>query len=121
MQSAGVRKMTRKRIAVSGKRQITIPIEFYNQLGIDGEVECYVQGGSLIIRPASYENGGEFAEQILADLIAQGLQGDELMTRFRQMNSRMRPAVEKLIEQADEIASGKAPYATMDDIFGGET
>jgi bifunctional DNA-binding transcriptional regulator/antitoxin component of YhaV-PrlF toxin-antitoxin module len=120
MQRAMERTMERKRIAVSGKRQITIPMEFFTQLGIDKEVECYVRNGSMIIKPAATESGGEFAEQILADLIAQGLQGDALMARFKEMNRAMRPAIERLIEEADDIASGKIASATMDQVFGGE-
>lgn len=120
MQAAMERDMIKKRIAVSGKRQITIPMEFFTQLGIDKEVECYVRNGSMIIRPASTETSGEFAEQILADLIAQGFQGSELMARFKQINRSMRPAAQKLMEAADDIASGKAASATMEQIFGGE-
>ncbi|MEG0494057.1 MAG: AbrB/MazE/SpoVT family DNA-binding domain-containing protein [Clostridia bacterium] len=112
--------MLKKRIAVSGKRQITIPIEFFNQLGIDKEVECYVRNGSMVIRPAATETSGEFAEQILADLLAQGLQGKDLMERFRQINRSIRPAAQKLIEEADSIAAGKAPFASMEQLFGGE-
>ena len=57
--------MLKKRVAVSQKRQITIPIEFYNSLGIEKEVECYVQNKALVIRPVR-ESSGEFDEQILA-------------------------------------------------------
>ena len=120
MQQTAGREMMKKRIAVSGKRQITIPVEFFTQLGIDKEVECYVRGGSLIVRPATAASGGEFAEQILADLIAQGFQGDELMERFRRINRSIRPAVEKLLAEADDIACGKKPSATMEQVFGGE-
>ncbi|MDD3337123.1 MAG: AbrB/MazE/SpoVT family DNA-binding domain-containing protein [Eubacteriales bacterium] len=118
MQAITEKNMIKKRISVSGKRQITIPIEFFSQLGIDKEVECYVRNGSLIVRPATAEGGGEFAEQILADLIAQGLQGNELMERFKQVNRATRPAVEAMILQADDIASGKTASATMSDLFG---
>ena len=110
--------VVKKRIAVSTKRQITIPTEFYYQLGISNEVDCYVRNGSLIIRPAVQEGNGEFAEEILAELIAKGYSGDELMTEFRKMNRAVRPAVEKMIAEADEIAKGNAEYATMEDIFG---
>ena len=66
--------MSKKRISVSQKRQITIPIEFFNRIGIEKEVECYVQNNTIVIRPVR-ESGGEFDEQILADLISQGLSG----------------------------------------------
>ena len=117
---ADMENKMRKRIAVSGKRQITIPIEFYNQLGIENEVECYVKNGNLIIRPAAPATNGEFAEQILADLIGQGLQGDELLQRFVQTNRAVRPAVETMLAEADDIASGKTKGATMADVFGSE-
>ena len=121
MQAIKSRKLTKKRIAVSGKRQITIPIEFFNQLGIEKEVECFVQDGSLIIRRAPPETHVEIAEQILADLIAQGLHGDELMTQFRQLNRAIRPAVEVLIAEADKAAAKKAELASMSDVFGSES
>ena len=120
MQTTGYRKLIKKRIAVSGKRQITIPIEFFNQLGIEREVECHVQGGSLIICRAIPEAHGEFAEQILADLIAQGLLGEELMRQFRQINHAVRPAVEAMIADADRGASGKTELASMSDVFDSE-
>ena len=44
------------------KRQITIPIEFSKQLGIENEVECRMQGESLIIYRAAQPAQGEFAE-----------------------------------------------------------
>ncbi len=118
MQTTNNKGLRKKRIAVSGKRQITIPIDFFNQLGIEEEVECYVQDGSLIIRRAAPETNGEFAEQILADLIAQGLHGEELMKHFRQVNRAVRPAVTEMIAEADRAALKRAELASMNDIFG---
>ena len=77
----GENPMIKKRISVSQKRQITIPIEFYNSVGIDKEVECYVENNAIVIRPVR-ESSGEFDEQLLADLIAQGLSGQELLGKF---------------------------------------
>lgn len=39
-------------------------------------------GNELILRPAKTNTGGEFAEQILEDLIAQGYSGRNLLERF---------------------------------------
>lgn len=121
MQAIKTRELTKKRIAVSGKRQITIPIEFYNKLGIEKEVECYVQDGSLIIRRASPETNGDFSEQILAELVTQGLNGDELLTKFRKINRAIRPAVEELIAEADKAAAKKAELASLSEVFGSES
>lgn len=111
--------MLKKRISVSKKRQITIPIEFYKQLGIEKEVECYLQNNALIIRPVR-EYSGEFDEQILADLISQGFSGEELLEKFKEMRHQVRPAVERLLDEARLAAAGKAQFSTYEDVFGSE-
>ncbi len=100
----------RKRISVSQKRQITIPIDFYNEIGIESEVECYVRDNAIVIRPVR-DDGGAFAEEILGDLIAQGFSGDALLKRFKETRRQIRPAVEKLLAEAELAAEGKAPFS----------
>jgi len=111
--------MCKKRISVSQKRQITIPIEFYNVVGIGKEVECYIQDNAIVIRPVR-ESGGEFDEQILADLISQGLSGEELLTRFKETRKEIRPAIEGLIAEAELAGNGKGNIYTYDDVFNAE-
>ena len=53
-------------------------------LGFDAEAECMVRGNELVIRPVKTNAGGEFAEQILTDLIAQGYSGNELLEHFKK-------------------------------------
>ena len=76
----GGSKMNRKILSISSKRQITIPQKFYQTLGFGDEAECVMRGNELIIRPVKTVAGGEFAEQILAELIAEGLSGEELLS-----------------------------------------
>ncbi len=111
-----VKTIIKKRISVSKKRQITIPIEFFKSIGIDKEVDCYMQKNSIVIRPV-HENIGEFDEQILADLISQGFSGQELFTRFKQARQNIRPAIESLLKEAHLAAEGKASFATYEDVF----
>ena len=120
MQATMERGMIKRRISVSAKRQITIPIEFFKKLGVEKEVECYMDGDQMIVRAVEPERSGEFAEEILADLLAQGYQGDELMENFKVMNRSIRTAASKLIEEADQIAAGEVQSATLADIFGEE-
>ena len=115
----GENPMLKKRISVSQKRQITIPIEFYNSVGIDKEVECYVQNNAIVIRPLR-ESGGEFDEHILADLISQGLSGQELLDKFKDTRRQIRPAFERLLDEARLAAQGEAPSNTYEDVFGTE-
>jgi len=62
----------------------------------------------------------EFSEQILADLIAQGLSGEELLAKFKEMSKKIAPAMNKLISEADSIAKGEKSGATMSDVFVAE-
>ncbi|MCL4385584.1 MAG: AbrB/MazE/SpoVT family DNA-binding domain-containing protein [Actinobacteria bacterium] len=111
--------MLKKRISVSKKRQITIPIEFFNNVGIDKEVDCYVQNNAIVIRPV-YEGDGEFDEQILADLISQGFSGQELLAKFKDIRHQIQPAVKSLLNEARLAADGKVPFSTYEDVFGME-
>ena len=112
--------MEMKKISISAKRQITIPQKFFAMLGFDTEAECMVRGNELVIRPAKNNTGGEFAEQILADLIAQGYSGEELLKRFKDMQGKVRPAVEAMLVEAKHVADSKSEYASYEDVFGVE-
>ena len=106
----------KKIISISAKRQITIPQKFFDSLGFASEGECILRGNELVLRPLR-ENTGDFAAEILADLIEQGYNGSELLKEFRSMQKKIRPAVERMIEEADEAAAGKGEYYTLDDVF----
>ena len=111
--------MENKRIKISSKRQITIPQQFFDSLGFADEAECSLKDGALIIRPVR-QNGGEFAEQILADLLAQGYQGDELLAKFKETQSKVRPAVERMIQEADALAMKKDGGVSLEELFDAE-
>ena len=50
-----------------------------------------VRGDELVIRPIKTVAGGEFAEQILSDLIKEGLSGEELLTEFNIIYNKNSP------------------------------
>ncbi len=112
--------MDMKRVAISSKRQITIPLKFFKMIGFDKEAECIVRGNELVIRPVKENTGGEFAEQILADLILKGYSGNELLIEFKKAQSQIRPAVEAMILDADRAAKGEIETYSYDDVFGSE-
>ena len=112
--------MERKIISVSGKRQITIPQKYFEMLGFSNEAECILQNNAIVIRPIRENTGNEFSEQILADLIAQGFLGQELLEKFKEVSKKITPAMDKLIGEADRIAKGDPKSAAMSDIFGAE-
>lgn len=108
----------KKIVSISSKRQITIPRKFFDALNFADEAECVVRGNELILRPARTNSGGEFAEHILADLIASGLTGEELLREFKNRQAKVHPAIEAMIAEADKVAVGNGEYYTYDDVFG---
>ena len=106
-----------KKLRISAKRQITIPQKFYSKLGFTHGAECEIRGEELIIRPIR-EGVGEFAEEILSDLIKEGFSGEELLRAFRSRQKQIRPAVEAMLKDAKRVAEDKVPYYTMQEVFG---
>jgi len=111
--------MERKIINVTGKRQVTIPLKFYEKLRFGKEVECFLTDDVIVLRPFSNSDDG-FTMEILKDLVSQGYGGDELLTKFAEQRDNIKKAIGALIEEADEIADGKRKSATTKDIFGEE-
>lgn len=112
--------MESKKVSISSKRQITIPQRFFSMLGFGKEAECFMRGNELVIRPVKDSAGGEFAEQILEDLISKGYSGEELLSQFKKMQKEVRPAVERMLVEAKKAAFSETKYELYDDIFDTE-
>ena len=112
-------QMEKRRIHISSKRQITIPSKYFEALGLSDEVNCIYSNNMLILTPVKNEDSA-FAEEILSDLIDQGYTGQKLLNEFKRINRQIRPAIEKVIEQADALArESSVNYVDRtDEIFG---
>jgi len=101
-----------KRISVSKKRQMTIPKEFYDELGIGNEVLCQIVDGALMIKPIKTDV--DFSEEILNDLIKEGYEaGEELLKEFAYRKSQLNPALHKMIDETRDYKT----YSNVDDFF----
>lgn len=92
-----------RRIAISNKRQITVPKEYYDYLEMESEANIELEGNKIVITPVR-ENNDDFSEFILKDLIDEGYGGDELLQEFNRRKKNIRPAVEAWIKDAQENA-----------------
>ena len=111
--------MERKIINVTGKRQVTIPLRFYERLRLGKEIECVLTDDAIVLRPLSNTDDG-FTMEILKDLVSQGYSGNELLAKFAEQRQNINKAIDILINEADEIAQGKRKGATTEEIFGEE-
>ena len=109
--------MDRKIINVTGKRQLTIPLKFYEKLQFGKEVECVLTDDAIVIRPLSTTDDS-FTMEILKDLVSQGYSGNDLIEKFAEQRQKIKIAISSLKKEADEIASGERTSATTEDIFG---
>lgn len=111
--------MEKRRIHISSKRQITIPSKYYEALGLSNEIDCIFANDMLILTPVRNESTA-FAEEILSDLIEQGYSGQKLLSEFKRLSRKVRPAVEELIKEADALAKeASVDYIDRTDyIFG---
>ena len=116
----GSASMESKKVSISSKRQITIPQKFFTLLGFNTEAECIMRGNELVLRPVKENTSGEFAEQILADLIRQGYSCEELLEKFKQSQRKFRPEVEAMLAEADRVAESKSGGYSLEDVFGTE-
>ena len=113
-------KTERKIISISVKRQLTIPQKYFDILGFSDEAECIMQNDGLLIRPVRTANSNDFSEQILADLISQGYEGQELLEKFKEYSKAVRPAVIKLLKDNEAFARSGEGRIPMDELLGTE-
>ena len=107
-----------KRVSISSKRQFTIPQKFFSALGFDKEAICTVKDGTLVIVPVRNTSGGEFAEQILSELISEGYEGEALLEEFKARQSKVRTSIENMLDMAKKSAKGETESYSLDDVFG---
>ena len=117
MQSAASTVIERKIINITGKRQVTIPLKFYDKLRFSKEAECFLTDDAVVIRPLTASDDS-FTMEILKDLVTQGYSGDELLAKFAEQRVNIKKAINILINEADEIANAKCTGTSMKDIFG---
>ncbi len=101
-----------KRITVSSKRQISIPKEFYDAIGLGNEITIEILNNRLVIRPVR-EESEDFSEEILSDLIDEGYKGEELKAAFAERRAMLTSAVDNLIEEARNSKS----YDSFEDML----
>lgn len=71
----------------------------------------------LVSRPVKENVSGEFTAEILEDLIKKGYNGQELLEEFKTMQSKVRPAVDLMLSEAEHVASGNGEYFSYNDVF----
>ncbi len=111
--------MEKRRLRISPQRKITLPADFCDALGPETELDCIFADAMLVLTPVATAETS-FTQEILTDLIQKGYSGEQLLIAFQDMRRQIRPAVEKMSQEADQLARDAAhEYVDpTDDIFG---
>ena len=64
------------------------------------------------------DSNGDFVEAIRSDLIKEGYSGQELQKELQNRQAKVRPAVEKMLDDAHKMATGEAKSMSYEDVFG---
>ena len=65
-------------------------------------------------------NNGEFAEEILKELINEGYSGKKLIKEFNSRQAKVKPAIKEMLNEARKMAKGEMKSMSYDDVFGEE-
>ena len=64
------------------------------------------------------DSNGDFVEEIRSELIKEGYSGQELQKEFKSRQAKVKPAVEKMLDDAHKMATGEAKSMSYEDVFG---
>lgn len=95
-----------KYVRITGKRQITIPKEFYEQLGMGTLLRGYIERGRLVFEPVRPEDPMDFSEEIVNDLADEGLTGEDLKREFVRRREGLLVALKELVAEARQEVQG---------------
>ena len=66
------------------------------------------------------DTNGDFVKEIRSELIKEGYSRQELQKELESRQAKVRPAVEKMLDDAHKMATGEAKSMSYDEVFGGE-
>lgn len=112
-----------KYVRITGKRQVTIPKEFFDQLGMGNILRAYIERGRLVLEPVRVEDPMDFSQEIINDLADEGLTGEELKREFARRREGLLAAMNELVTEArKEALNGSEPDgdAFMEELIKGD-
>ncbi|MED3325094.1 AbrB/MazE/SpoVT family DNA-binding domain-containing protein [Bacillus thuringiensis] len=117
----GFESIENKEITITGKRQITIPKNYYDYLDMKDSLHATLTPQGIFLKPSKkttvYE---EDIQKIVSELIARGYQGDELAERLSIRIAEYEKFLNHKIEQFQKDMKGsvgKEDFNELDIFF----
>lgn len=96
-----------RRVKISSKRQITIPVDIYERQGFAEYALLSETPDGLVIQPIELtDDDEELTVRLLRFLIEQGCEGEELLQRYSEMKPKFISFFKAVERSEKDIAEG---------------
>ena len=97
-----------RRVKISSKRQITIPIDIYNRMGFSEYALVTETEDGMMIQPMELTDDDEHLTiQLLRYLIDKGCEGDELLRMYEELKPKFVSYYKAIESSEKDIAAGR--------------
>ena len=97
-----------RRIKISSKRQITIPVDIYNRMGFSEYALITETDNGMMIQPMELADDDEqLTIQLLRYLIDKGCEGDELLRMYKELKPKFTSYYKAIERSEEDIAAGR--------------
>lgn len=97
-----------RRVKISSKRQITIPVDVYERHGFDEYALLTETESGLVIEPLQLtDDDEELTVRLLRYLIDQGCEGEELLRKYEEIKPKLASYYRSIERSEADIAAGR--------------
>lgn len=102
-----------QQVKISSKRQITIPAQWYREMGFEEYALCTWTEEGLLLQPLNVDDE-DLTISVLRHLISQGYEGDELLEEYQATKRKIISVKRRYRRAEDDVENGRtAPAADM--------
>ncbi|WP_180326755.1 AbrB/MazE/SpoVT family DNA-binding domain-containing protein [Raoultibacter phocaeensis] len=112
---AAVKPLVRK---ISSKGQVSIPKAWLESRGFNEYATIVFTDEGILVKPVELSDNDEFDALILRELIAQGLEGDELVDAWAAEKQALREGIVAYHEHILDTLDEREINPDLDDLFG---
>ena len=95
-------------IKISSKRQITIPSAVQKKYGFREYALCTLTEEGILIQPIDLADDSEdLSVELLRFLISEGLEGDELLEKYKEIKPKFIDYSNRIIEAERDFSEGR--------------
>lgn len=97
-----------RRVKISSKRQITIPVDIYERQGFTEYALLSETPNGLVVQPVELtDDDEELTVRLLRFLIDQGCEGEELLQRYSEIKPKFISYFKAVGQSDKDIANGR--------------